>query len=101
MQIRLHSASVSAQKNMREFVVKRQGKSLQLRAESDEDCQSWIEQIQQCISEINEQDCQFSDDDDEDTAALSPPADAISDKACKHITLEYLLILTCPLQITM
>lgn len=67
---------------MREFLIKRDGKSYLLRAESDEDCQSWIEQIQQCISEINSQECQFSDDD-EDMPPVSPAVDNTSDKMCK------------------
>ena len=66
-------------------MIKRQGKSYLLRAESDKECQSWIEQIQQCISEVNEQDCQFSDEE-EDVPPVSPAVDATSDdKTCKHI----------------
>ena len=66
-------------------MIKRQGKSYLLRAESDEDCQSWIEQIQLCITEVNEQECQFSDEED-DVPPVSPAAvDAISDdKTCKR-----------------
>lgn len=66
-------------------MVKRQGKSYLLRAEDDEDCLAWIEQIQQCIDDVNEQDCQFSDEDED----VPPPVnnatvEATSDKTCKH-----------------
>lgn len=70
-------------------MIKRRGKSYLLRAESDEDCQSWIEQIQQCLVEVNELECEFSDDD-EDAAAVSPaPPDTVSDKICKWM--QYIL----------
>lgn len=68
---------------MREFLIKRQGKSYLLRAESDEDCQSWIELIQQCITELTEQDDQFSDEED-DVPPVSPNVDATNDKTCKQ-----------------
>lgn len=65
-------------------MIKRQGKSYLLRAESDEDSQSWIEQIQLCITEVNEQDCQFSDEEDY-VPPVSPTVDATNDdKTCKH-----------------
>ena len=65
-------------------MIKRQGKSYLLRAESDEDCQSWIEQIQLCITEVNQQDCQFSDEED-DAPPVSPAVDTTSDdKICEH-----------------
>lgn len=80
-------------------MIKRQGKSHVLRAESDEDCQSWIELIQQCIADVNEQDCQSSEDE-EDVASPNPAVDAISDKACKYNIMKYLLVLTHPLHVT-
>jgi len=67
---------------MREFLIKRQGKSYLLRAESDEDCQAWIEQIQQCIADTNELECQSSEDE-EYVVPTSPAADTTSEKACK------------------
>lgn len=63
-------------------MIKRQGKSYLLRAESDEDCQSWIEGIQKCIVEVNELECQSSEDEDY-VVPISPTADNTSDKACK------------------
>lgn len=78
---------------MREFTIKRQGKSYLLRAESDEDCLSWIELIQKCIADVNEQECQFSDEE-EDAPPVSPAVDTTS-KACKHnyiVTVNFIII---------
>ena len=65
-------------------MIKRQGKSYMLRADSDEDCQSWIELIQQCITAVNEQGCEIISDEEEDVPPVSPAVDAASDKICEH-----------------
>ena len=82
-QIRLKDASVSEQKNLREFLIKRQGKSYVLRADSDEECHLWIDHIQQCIDNVNGQECEFSDEE-EYVPPVSPAVDTTDDKACKH-----------------
>ena len=65
-------------------MIKKQGKSYLLRAESDEDCQSWIEIIQQCIATVTEQDCEIVSDEEENVPPVSPAIDSASDKICEH-----------------
>jgi len=69
------------QKNLKEFSLKKQGKTLTLRAESDEDCTAWIDSIQQCITQLSGVDGQFSDDEEDN----ADNADVISDVICKGI----------------
>ena len=77
-QVRLNNASVAVQKNLKEFSLKKQGKALTFRAESDEDCTAWIDSIQQCITQLSGVDGQFSEDEEDN-------ADVISDVICKGI----------------
>ena len=66
------------QKNLREFSIKKQGKTLTLRAESDEECAAWVDSIRQCIAELDGVEEQFSDDEEDN-------GDVIDDEICKGL----------------